>query len=573
MKRQMSQSNALQWFSVFMLLITSLTFSQVSVAKNIPAFATVNQTHLRSDEVFNFKVAYMGTASRDDFDASVLGQNFTMGNVQYGTSRYSINGDTTIRTEWNVSLATSKVGEVVIPSFTINGAKTQPITLHISKDPTAPKQDDLIEFQDSISKHTLYPKEMATLRSRLVVKADPRGLQNTKLIPPSGDGLTITPIGEPKQYQSVVNGKQATIVDQNYQVTATTSGKHTLNPPRLTASLIDVSRATGARRIVPVNVHSGPIALNVLEKPASFSGVWLPTQSLELRQGWQNGNGDMIDVSSGKVDAKVGQPITRILALVVKDVSAESLPDIKIDYPKSIRVYAEKPKFGQDKQGNTVMTLKQVLMPKKSGTITLPAVNVPWWNSQTSQAETAKAEGLTLTSTVDENAPAQTATPAATPATTQASTTPSPAATTDNNTAATPAVISAGYWPYLTALFAALWIITLILLLKKNKQAPISSTQAKQPSLQATDNDLAHILQHQDGAKIHSEISQWLAKHPSLSDELTQQIKAELSTLMAAFYSKNRQDYDSKALLNLIKQAEKEVKKKGHQNKDEMPPL
>ncbi|MGO2509073.1 MAG: BatD family protein [Vibrio hibernica] len=567
----MKQTQYSQWLTILLVLISSIVFSQTSIAKNISAFASVNQTTLSTNEVFNFKVVYMGTASRDDFDASVLNQDFTTGQVQYGTSRYSINGDTTIRTEWNVSLATNKTGNVVIPSFTVNGAKTQPINLHVSKDPSTPNQNDLIEFQDSISKHTLYPKEMATLRTRLVVKADPRGLQNTKIVPPTGGGLSITPIGEPKQYQKLVNGIEATIVDQNYQVTATEHGKHTLHPPRLTATLIDVSRATGARRIVPVNVYSGDIELNVLEKPASFSGVWLPTQSLKLQQGWQNSDGDMMDVSSGKIDAKVGQPITRILALVVKDVSAENLPELNIEYPTSVRVYAEKPKFGQDKQGNTVMTLKQVLMPKKSGSINLPAVNVPWWNSQTNKEETATVKGLTLATAVDENAPVQAPTSEITTASTNPAMTMDDKTTPPTNTLSTPTMATAGYWPYFTALFAVLWLLTLILLIRKHKQKP--AAEITQPPIKADNNNLTSVLKNQDGAKIHSEISQWLAEHPNLSSELTQAIKAELSEVMAAFYSKKRRDYDTSSLLALLKKAEKEVKKKNKNDKNEMPQL
>ncbi len=567
----MKQTQYSQWLTILLVLISSIVFSQTSIAKDIPAFASVNQTTLSTNEVFNFKVVYMGTASRDDFDASVLNQDFTTGQVQYGTSRYSINADTAIRTECNVSLATNKTGNVVIPSFTVNGAKTQPISLHVSKDPSTPNQNDLIEFQDSISKHTLYPKEMATLRTRLVVKADPRGLQNTKIIPPTGDGLSITPIGEPKQYQKLVNGIEATIVDQNYQVTATEHGKHTLHPPRLTATLIDVSRATGARRIVPVNVYSGDIELTVLEKPASFSGVWLPTQSLKLQQGWQNSDGDMMDVSSGKIDAKVGQPITRILALVVKDVSAENLPELNIEYPTSVRVYAEKPKFGQDKQGNTVMTLKQVLMPKKSGSINLPAVNVPWWNSQTNKEETATVKGLTLATAVDENAPVQAPTSVITTASTNPAMTLDDKTTPPTNTLSTPTMATAGYWPYFTALFAVLWLLTLILLIRKHKQKP--AAEITQPTIKADNNNLASVLKNQDGAKIHSEISQWLAEHPNLSSELTQAIKAELSEVMAAFYSKKRRDYDTSPLLSLLKKAEKEVKKKNKSDKNEMPQL
>ncbi|WP_157946012.1 BatD family protein [Vibrio gangliei] len=547
-----------KWFAIAFALMATMVFSPATYAKDVQATASVSQTRLSTNEVFNLQVAYMGAAHREDFDPSVLDKDFTQGAVQFGTSRYSINGDVTIRSEWNLSLATNKTGEVIIPSFTINGVKTDPITLHVSKDPSSPKQSDLIDFDDSISKTTLYPKETATFVSRLLVKTDPRGLQNTKLTPPSGEGLTITPVGDANQYQKIINGIETTVVEQKYQVTAEQSGEHQLIPTRLQAQVISISRSTGARRIVPVDVQSEPITLTVKEKPASFKGAWLPTQSLELQQGWQDSEGNTLNTANGSIDAKVGQPITRMLALVVKDVSAESLPDIKIDYPNSVRVYSEKPKFGQDKAGNTVMTLKQVIMPKKSGKITLPSVTVPWWNSQLGKAESAQAKGLTLNATVDENAPVQTspmvANNNAQPATSEA---PQPQATPTETKVKT--IEEPGFWPYLTALFAALWIVTLLILIqqKRSQTQLVSQPQSSSKGTsKAQASDLVSILKTKDGVKIQAAYREWQAQYPNIEAELKQQIQLEMNQLMASLYSANQQDYDVKELRNLIKKAQ-----------------
>ena len=535
-------------------VLMSLTISHSAFANDIQATASVSQTRLSTNEVFNLQVAYMGAAHREDFDPSALDKDFTQGSVQFGSSRYSINGKVTLRSEWNISLATNKSGEVIIPSFDINGVKTDPITLHVSNDPSTPKQSDLISFDDSISKTTLYPKEMATFTSRLLVKTDPRGLQNTKLTPPSGDGLNIDPIGQPNQYQKIINGIETTVVEQDYRVTAEQSGTHQLIPTRLQASVISINRTTGTRRIVPVDVQSDPITLTVKEKPASYQGAWLPTQSLTLQQAWQDSEGNMLD-SSTAVEATVGQPITRILALVVQDMSAESLPDIKIDYPKSVRVYSEKPKFGQDKSGNTVMTLKQVIMPKKSGDITLPSVSVPWWNSKTNQAETAKVNGVTLKAKVDENAPQ---TPNVQPENTSN--------TTENDKAAAPTtaptanVTNAVFWPYTTALFAVLWLITLALLIQKKRKQPQIPTEEITPS-KAQLNSFIDAVKSKDGAKIQSAFAQWQALHSNIADDLKHSIQSEINGLMASLYGPQQQDYDIQTLLKLIKQAEKQSKK------------
>lgn len=545
-------------------VLMSLTISHSAFANDIQATASVSQTRLSTNEVFNLQVAYMGAAHREDFDPSALDKDFTQGSVQFGSSRYSINGKVTLRSEWNISLATNKSGEVIIPSFDINGVKTDPITLHVSNDPSTPKQSDLISFDDSISKTTLYPKEMATFTSRLLVKTDPRGLQNTKLTPPSGDGLSIDPIGQPNQYQKIINGIETTVVEQDYRVTAEQSGTHQLIPTRLQASVISISRTAGTRRIVPVDVQSDPITLTVKEKPASYQGAWLPTQSLTLQQAWQDSEGNMLD-SSAAIEATVGQPITRILALVVQDVSAESLPDIKIDYPQSVRVYSEKPKFGQDKSGNTVMTLKQVIMPKKSGDITLPSVSVPWWNSKTNQAETAKVNGVTLKAKVDENAPQPSQTPNVQPENTnntaKSDKTAEPQVAPESNST------NASFWPYTTALFAVLWLITLALLIQQKRKQPQTPTEETTP-IKAQSNNFSEAVKSKDGAKIQSAFAQWQIQHSNIADDLKHSIQSEINGLMASLYGPQQQDYDTQTLLKLIKQAEKQSKKT-NSNKEE----
>ncbi|MGT0150797.1 hypothetical protein ACT691_20850 [Vibrio metschnikovii] len=80
-----------------------------------------------------------------------------------------------------------------------------------------------------MSRDTLYPAESTVLTTRLTIKADRRRLQNTHITPPSVDGMTIGQIGETQQYQTVIAGIEATIIEQQYRLTAIQAGEYHLD--------------------------------------------------------------------------------------------------------------------------------------------------------------------------------------------------------------------------------------------------------------------------------------------------------------------------------------------------------
>ncbi|MGR5471088.1 BatD family protein, partial [Vibrio astriarenae] len=83
-------------------------------------------------------------------------------------SSNNINGHTSVQTEWSISIAPMKEGVVTIPSFTVDGMKTDPIKLRVTKNQAEPNLNDLFNFDMSVDNHTLYPQQSATLRMQLV---------------------------------------------------------------------------------------------------------------------------------------------------------------------------------------------------------------------------------------------------------------------------------------------------------------------------------------------------------------------------------------------------------------------
>ena len=546
-------------FSHIIRMLSLLTLTLVSVsalADNL--YATVSKNRVVQNEVFQLQVTTDGKASSDDIDFSVLNKDFTLGRPSFGTSVSIINGSRSSQAQWTVSLAAKHTGIITIPSFTLNGAQSQAIALQVQKDTNAPATKDLVEVTSQLDKTTLYPKETALLKARLIVKTDPRRLQSTNIEPPKVDGMELKSAGEPKQYQAVMNGLQVTVVDQNFRITATKPGTFTLSEPKFEGSVLYGNDYDGSTRIVSLNTTPKTYQIHVEPQPQDYKGVWLPTSHLTLKQRWTDGQGNPIIQDTFKT--KVGDSLNREITLEVAGVSQNELPDITINNPTGVRTYAEKPHFKTLDNGDVVMTLKQVVIPSKTGNLALPGVSLNWWNSEAKREQTATLSGLTLAVSPSDNAQ------------------PLPAANPAPSAPAQVKVVTqqdAGFWPYLTGLFAVLWLATLGLAFYWKRKAPHETVVVEKPvQASAQSLTLEQAIAAKNGIAISQALSQW-RQTVTLTSEEEAELTQEKNALDQALYSNKGSDLDGKALLALIRRIEKRMKKKGKTLKSDstLPPL
>lgn len=524
------------------LLLAASLFSPASYAATV--WASVSKNKVAKNEVFQLRVVTDQKVSADAIDFSALEKDFYVGRPGFGSSVNIINGDRTVRSEWNVSLAAQKLGKMIIPAFDINGDKSQPIALQVTMDEQDPNIADLVEMRASLNSSDLYPNESATLKTRLIIKTDPRRLQNPQVEPPAVNGLTLTQIGEPNQYQSVLNGVQVTVVDQNYRVTAEKAGEYQLKGPSFKGAVIYGSSVTGTTKMINVDTAPKQFDISVRPKPAGYKGVWLPTTQLTLQQTWTDSSGNPV-AADVTYPTKIGDALTREITLDITGLSSERFPDIKVNYPDTIRVYSEKPQFSEPKNGVTRMTLKQVLIPQSTGDIPLNSISINWWNSKAKQQQTSKIQGLTLNVSPGEAlnaAPANFSAPvAATPAI-------SPEVQTVT-------VKDRGIWPYLTGLFAALWLITVIIAIKMRR-----TPRAVKPEVATASGSIVvqvkQALAQGDTIRAQYCVHQWMTELP-LSQEEQRDIQHELDAMNASSFSSSPSRWQPSALLKQLAKLDK----------------
>ncbi|EPN4992189.1 BatD family protein [Vibrio vulnificus] len=522
----------------FFILLSTLLFTPFLAAKSL--VASVNKTKVSKNEVIQLTVRADYSLDANDIDFSALSQDFFTSSPRFVNSSNYINGQSSKLSEWTLSIAPNRAGIVTIPAFSVDGESTAPIPLEVSVDQHEPNVSDIIQYSMQLDTSTLYPQQSTPLKVEIRILADPRRLENPRITPPSIQGVEIELKGQTRQFQRVEQGLQITVIEQNYQLTANQPGFFELKGPLLRGSYIYGDSLTGSTKILTLDGKPQSQSIKVKAIPNNAAQPWLPAQQLSLVQQWHQDGGENNTVEQGS-------SITREITLTAKGLNENQLPTLKFDYPASVRVYDEKPAFKTLDNGTTQMTLKQVLIPTETGDLTLPSLQLVWWNTVSDQQETAALEGRQLK---------------VKPGSAQVFTLPEqPAQASETNlrpdsTHQEP-IQNTTIWFYLTWTFASLWILTLIAALYCYKHR---GTSADKPQNTASNNALESMqalqkaIADKDAVKIEALVRQWM-KTTTVSQPVKQAIESELKAMHQATYSHAPSPWQAEHLLTLIKQS------------------
>jgi hypothetical protein len=207
------------------------------------------------------------------------------------------------------------------------------------------------------------------------------------------------------------------------------------------------------------------------------------------------------------------------------------MPELNIRNPKAFRVYPEKPSFTENADGSVTMTLKQVLIAKSPQVANLPAVDIQWWDTKSKQAATTTLDGLEVEIAANEDNTAAMPT----------SPTPPPTEIV---------VQDSGFWPWLTALFALLWLAFMGLWIREKRRSTLPSEKSSDKR-QTSKNKLIQAVHAGDAIAAHTQFEKW-CKEERLSTASISAIKQELEVMSASALRHQSSEWDKRHLLELI---------------------
>lgn len=501
--------------------------------------ASVNKTKVVKDEVIQLRVISDKKLSRDEISFDVLSDDFYLGRPNFSSSVNIINGTRQDKSEWTIAIAPSRLGKITIPGFTVNGVSSAPITLNVTMSEQTFNADDVIESRYDISKQSLYPQQSVILDTRVIIKTDPRRLQDPNLtLPESRKGITLTPIGEPKQYQAVLEGQDVLIVDQSFQVTAQEPGRYTIEIPTLTGSMLLGDNRSGTTRLVPLSPTAKTISIEVKAQPSDYQGQWLPADKLSLTQVVVDSEGRPL-TEQETISLQVGDSLTRTLTLTAQGLTTEQFPTLAIDNPSGFRVYSEKPTLDNHADGSSSMTLTQVIIAQKTGLFTLPKVSVQWWNSQKDTSQVSEVDALQVDVSASEVAHLPKAESLAQP--------------TEKVV-----IVDAGLWPYVAAIASALWLMTLALLIRERRKPRTHIEDDSQPAATTANNIQSVLLAVKQNNPVRAQSAFDLYKRSTtLSADADKQIQQQLNQFHQSHFGKQPVAWQSDTLQNLLHELEK----------------
>ncbi len=413
---------------VFKIFLGSL----LSIVAVSPSFSEV-KAYLSQEKFFDGDPVTLKIESSENNkeipDISPLKKDFRILGTSTSSQKSTMNGKRSFLKSWTIELEPTKKGTLQIPSITIGGEKTKPLTLVIADLPpevTAETQKHIfIEESIGTKDSTTYVQQQIPYTVKLFYDAT---LQTAQIQSPSVENAILEKLGADQRYKVVRAGKRFNVVEKRYVLSPEKSG--VLHIPAATAKgRIALSggdsqdlrrkmdetdmlnsffnnfrndpffqdfgggfftrRSQGPSKLF--NIKGKTIDVEVLPVPKAFSGtVWLPAEDLIIKDSW----------TTRPPQLKVGEPVTRLLTLQAKGLAGSQIPDISIPKPKNMKTYPDKAKSETATDGNTVYGIQRInisYIPDNSGKVTIPEIKVDWWDVKNKKQKTFVLPAWNLT--------------------------------------------------------------------------------------------------------------------------------------------------------------------------------
>jgi hypothetical protein len=421
--------------------------------------ATVDRADVELNESFTLKVT-VDTAIDTEPDAARLEDDFYVLSRSELSNTMIINGQISRSRTWTYVLMAKQAGDLVIPPVSVGNEQSDALRITVApQSAAAPGESDIfvaaeVDYTESyVQAQVLYRVKVY----RSVATRQPR------LFEPDIGGVDVLVeiVGEERNYESLINGRNYNVVERIYALFPQASGEIRISPARFEARVLREGRITGRKVFqsdaVTVNVKPIP------PPPRDFPGAaWFPAKSVELSEEW----------SREPESIPAGEPITRHVTVKALGQLSTQIPVIEAAESDGVKIYPDKPDLRVAAVPQGVLASRKdqyAMIGVDAGRVDLPSLHLPWWNIDEGQWQIATLPGRRI-----EILPSADTTPQPEVAAVQ----PEPPLPESGGTR----VVHSTFWRNASAVLAGLWAMTLLLVwLGRREAAPSRVTQSAAP--------------------------------------------------------------------------------------------
>jgi len=419
--------------------------------------ASVDRADVELNESFTLKVT-VDTAIDTEPDASALERDFQVLHRSELSNTMIVNGQISRSRTWSFMLMAKEAGELIIPPVSVGNEQSDPLLITVAPQRAAlPGKSDIfvateVDYSESfVQAQVLYRVKVY----RSVATRQPR------LFEPdiSGVDVLVEIAGDERNYESLIDGKSYNVVERVYALFPQASGEISIAPARFEARVLRDGRITGRKvfQSEAVTVQVKPIPPPPPDHP---DAAWFPAKSVELSEEW----------SREPESLPAGEPITRHVTVTAVGQLSTQIPVMEAAETDSVKVYPDKPDLRVAAVQEGILATRKdqyAMIGVEAGRVSLPALNLPWWNIDRARWEVATLPARTLQILPSPDAVADTS------VTEEAVALPESTETV---------VVESTFWRRVSEVLAAVWVATLILWrLNGRRPAPAPAKEPHAP--------------------------------------------------------------------------------------------
>ena len=545
------------WVGVVAMLCAGQTFAAVQTR--------VDRTDIELNESFTLEVVTDANIDMQP-DISVLEADFYIGQGSQLSNTTIVNGQIRRSKTWTYVLMPRRPGQITIPPVAVGAEQSEPLVITVSEPSYAPPGVAEVFLTSEVDFDESYVQAQVLLTVKIYRSVATR---QPALRDPTVTGVEVLSelAGDDRSYEAVIDGTAYNVVERVYALYPQESGQIEISPARFEARVLRNGRITGRKVFEsdPLTVSVQPIP----ERPAEFpDAVWLPARDLQLSEDW----------SREADEIKAGEPLTRHVTISALGQLETQIPALDTPSVEGINVYPDKPELSRRIESAGIRGIRKdqyAMIGVTAGVVTLPALEVPWWNTETSEWQVARLPERAITILPSGEAPVLAPEPEAT------------ADADDADAAEEPAqpAMPASFWRRVSELLAAVWLVTVLAWIwtsrparKEVSEPPIVPLHKRQSKLLKTARKAAR---DGDGARIKQALLEWATLEwpenaPRSIGGLSQRVSADLASQLNAMsslsYGPNPGDFDGEALAKAIRSFSV-LKDEQSDSKEDLPPL
>lgn len=517
--------------------LTLCLFVNSAFAADIRAY--VDRQNINASESFNLVFEADGSVDAAP-DFSPLAIYFDILSKNQSSNMSIVNGNFSRKTVWTLVLLAKQAGTYALPAIEFGNDKSPRLNITINKQSSTSSSAEKNLFLEAEVNHTsVYVQAQLIYTVKLFRAVD---IQSASLTEPElsdGDAI-VEKLGDDKRYQITRNGVRFAVIERRYAIFPQQSGQLNIKPVEFKGQIVAQRRSffDSTFNNTTKRIYSKQIDIDVKPVPSTFTNkTWLPSTELKLVDEWPK-----------DIKFKVGDPVTRTITLIANGLTAAQLPELAIKNIPGMKQYPDQPNLKDNVDEDGIIGIRQekiAFIPTQAGLLTLPELNIAWWNTKTKQLEYARIDSkqISIAPSVSINNSNNTPTEAKTPLIME------PSQPTEES----------NFWFYTSILLLLAWLSTLALLFKTgtNKKLPGEN----KPTKTATKNISKKFASacHQENKSLCKSLliewasQQWPQTTFNTLDDVALMLSGDLllhvKNLNQQLYSKEISIWDASALL------------------------